>query len=56
MGQISKNARTSSATQKFFCSCGGEVKMKSIFNGGKLKNMAVCEKCKRQERKPGDFK
>jgi hypothetical protein len=53
---LSKNARVGIVTQKFFCSCGGEVKMKQVFAGGKLRNMAECEKCKRSERKPSDFK
>jgi len=56
MGQISKNARTSSATHKFLCPCGGEVKMKTVFSAGKKKNYAQCEKCKREERKPSEFK
>ena len=56
MAQASKNARTSSTTQKFFCSCGGEVKMKTLFENGKVKNFAECEKCKRTERRPSDFK
>jgi hypothetical protein len=56
MAQASKNSRTSSATQKFFCPCGGEVKMKTLFENGKVKNMAECEKCKRVERRPSDFK
>jgi transcription elongation factor Elf1 len=57
MGQASKNARTSSTTQKFFCpTCGGEVKMKTLFESGKFKNIAECEKCKRTERRPSDFK
>ena len=43
-------------TQKFFCNCGGEVKMKLVFDNGKLRNVAQCEKCQRQERKPSDFK
>jgi hypothetical protein len=53
---LSKNARVGIVTQKFFCSCGGEVKMKQVFNGGKLRNLAECEKCKRSERKPSDFR
>ena len=53
---ISKNARVGVVTHKFFCTCGGEVKMKQVFNGGKLRNVAQCEKCQRQERKPSDFK
>lgn len=56
MAQVSKNARTSSTTHRFACPCGGEVKMRSVFSGGKMKNIAVCEKCKREERKPKDFK
>ncbi len=56
MAQISKNARTGSSSQKFTCSCGGEVKMKSVFTGGKIKNVAECDKCKRRERRPRDFR
>jgi hypothetical protein len=56
MAQVSKNARTGTASQKFSCTCGGEVKMKSVFTSGKLKNVAVCEKCNRQERRPKDFR
>jgi hypothetical protein len=56
MAQISKNARTASSTQRFYCPCGGEIKMKTVFAGGKVKNLAECEKCKRQERRPRDFK
>jgi transcription elongation factor Elf1 len=57
MAQASKNSRTTSATQKFRCSsCGGEVKMKTLFENGKVKNVAECEKCKRTERRPSDFK
>jgi transcription elongation factor Elf1 len=57
MAQASKNSRTSSATQKFMCStCGGEVKMKTLFEDGKVKNIAECEKCKRKERRPSDFR
>jgi hypothetical protein len=53
---VSKNSRTSSATQKFLCSCGGEVKMKTLFEKGKAKPIAECQKCKRVERRPSDFK
>ena len=56
MAQASKNSRTTSATQKFVCSCGGEVKMKMIFEHGKVKNHAECEKCKRVERRPSGFR
>jgi hypothetical protein len=54
---ISKNARVGgSKTQRFFCTCGGDVKMKAVFRNGKLHNVAECEKCNRQERSPRDFK
>jgi len=56
MAQASKNSRTASASQKFLCSCGGEVKMKALFESGKVKNVAECDKCKRLERRPSDFK
>jgi len=55
MAQASKNSRTSATTQKFFCSCGGEIKMKALFDNGKVKNVAECDKCKRLERRPSDF-
>ena len=53
---LSKNARVGIVTQKFFCTCGGEVKMKLVFKTGKLRNVAECAKCQRSERKPSDFK
>jgi len=57
MGQASKNSRTASATQRFMCpDCGGEIKMKTLFEEGKVKNIAECEKCKRKERRPSDFR
>ena len=56
MPQASKNSRTSSATQKFMCSCGGEIKMKTTFEQGKVKNHAECDKCKRVERRPSNFR
>ncbi len=56
MAQVSKNARTASATQKFFCPCGGEIKMKTVFTDGKIRNLAECEKCSRRERRPRDFR
>ncbi len=56
MAQASKNARIGSGTHKFECPCGGEVKMKSVFYSGRMKHHAECEKCKRVERKPSDFR
>jgi len=56
MAEISKNARVNVVVERFFCGCGGEIKMKSVFSKGKLKSMAACSKCNRTERKPSDFK
>lgn len=56
MAGLSKNSRTAISTQKFICpNCGGEVGMKTMVNNGKVKNVAECQKCKRQERRPKDF-
>ena len=52
----SKNARRGIVAQKNFCSCGGEVKIKSVFKNGKLKQYAYCTECNRIERRPKDFK
>ncbi len=56
MAGASKNSRTAVATQKFLCPCGGEIVMKTMFENGKIKNIAECSKCKRIERRPKDFK
>ncbi len=56
MAEISKNARTNVVVEKFFCACGGEVKMRSVFNNGKVKTLAECTKCNRTARRPGDLK
>ena len=52
---VSKNSRTTVATQHFTCSCGGEIVVKTMMTNGKLKNIAECTKCKRVERRPKDF-
>lgn len=56
MAGASKNSRTSASTHKFFCSCGGEVVMKTLCENGRVKNHAECTQCKRVERRPKDFK
>lgn len=52
----SKNSRTTVTTQKFLCPCGGEIIMKTLYETGRIKNIAECSKCKRTERRPKDFK
>jgi hypothetical protein len=56
MADVSKNARGAANTQKFLCPCGGEIKMRSVFQKGKLRPVAECQSCRRQERKPSYFK
>lgn len=56
MAELSKNARAGSGTEKFYCSCGGEIKMKTIFTNGKLRTVAECQECHRVERRPRDFR
>ena len=57
MAGASKNSRSAVATHKFFCpDCGGEIVMKTMYERGRLKNIAECSKCKRVERRPKDFK
>lgn len=56
MAGASKNSRTTVAKQIFIDpESGGEIVMKTILKNGKLKNVAVCEKTKRVERRPKDF-
>ncbi len=56
MARVSKNARIGSGTHKFIhAEDGGEIKMLSIFQNGRMRHLAECEKCKRRERRPGDF-
>lgn len=56
MAEISKNARTNVVVEKFFCDCGGEIKMKSVFAKGRMKTVAECTKCNRAARRPGELK
>jgi hypothetical protein len=56
MAEISKNARVNVVVEKYFCDCGGEVKMKSIFAKGRMKTVAECTKCNRTGRRPNDLK
>ena len=57
MAGASKISRTAVATQKFICpDCGGEIVMKTMYDEGRIKNVAECSKCKRTERRPKDFK
>ena len=51
---ISKNARRGEA-QDLISRWGGKIVMKSVFENGKIRHYAVCEKSGTQARKPRDL-
>ena len=51
---ISKNVRREGA-QELTSRWGGKIVMKSVFDKGKLRHFAVCEKTGNQARKPRDL-
>ncbi|MFW6225955.1 MAG: hypothetical protein ACOC3V_03270 [bacterium] len=55
MAGVSKNARSGKSSQTFYHACGGEIKMKSIFSNGKLKNQAYCVQCGKTARRPKEL-
>ena len=36
--------------------CGGEIVMKTLYENGRLRNVAECSKCKLTKRRPKDFR
>jgi len=53
-GDISKNARRE-GSQVLTSRWGGKIVMKTIFEKGKLRHYAVCEKSGNKARKPRDL-
>ncbi len=53
-GNISKNARREGA-QQLMSRWGGKITMKSVFENGKMKHFAVCDKSGKIGRKPRDL-
>ncbi|MCK4516024.1 MAG: hypothetical protein KAU31_12245 [Spirochaetaceae bacterium] len=53
-GNISKNARRE-GTQQLLSRWGGKIIMKSVFENGKMKHFAVCDKSGTTGRKPRDL-
>lgn len=53
-GQISKNARRGDA-QELVSKWGGKIIMKSVFEKGRMKHYAVCEKTGNTGRRPKDL-
>ena len=55
MAKFSKNSRRNDKTQRFYCPCGGEVRMSGIMKKAKLRWLATCSKCGIEKKKPSDF-
>jgi len=53
-GNVSKNARREGA-KELLSRWGGAIKMRSIFENGKIRHFAECEKSKNTARKPKDL-
>jgi len=53
-GKISKNARRE-GTRQLTSRWGGSIKMRSVFENGRLKHFAVCEKTGNEARKAKDL-
>ncbi|MDD2297414.1 MAG: hypothetical protein WCS59_00810 [Sphaerochaetaceae bacterium] len=54
-GAISKNARRNASDKSLTSRWGGVIKMKSVFENGKLRHIAYCEKSGNTARKPKDL-
>ena len=54
-GNISKNARRQKIDAKLISKWGGEIKMHTVFENGKMKHLAKCEKSGNTARKPKDL-
>lgn len=53
-GKISKNARREGA-HELISRWGGKIVMKSVFENGRMRHYAYCEKTKNQGRRPRDL-
>ncbi len=54
-GNVSKNARREGAKAMTSRWGGGAIKMKAVFENGKLRHVAYCEKSGNTARKPKDL-
>lgn len=54
MSKISKNARRE-GKKEIASKWGGKIQMKSVFENGRIRHFAVCEKTGNQARKPRDL-
>jgi transcription elongation factor Elf1 len=53
---MAKNARSNVVSEKFYCPCGGEIKMLIAIKNNKKRLVARCTKCGTEKRKPSDFR
>lgn len=53
-GPVSKNARRD-GSQSLTSKWGGKIITKTVFENGRMKNFAVCEKTGKQARRPRDL-
>lgn len=55
-GTISKNARRGTGAEKLICKCGGVIKVVSVaIKGAKLRQVARCDSCGAEARKPKEL-
>lgn len=52
MAGISKNSRRGKVDQTLYSKWGGKIQMHTIFEGGKMKHYAQCDKTGNTARKP----
>ncbi len=53
-GKVSKNARRD-GSKEIVSKWGGKIVVKSVFENGRMRHFAVCEKTGNQARKPRDL-
>ena len=54
-GNVSKNARRGKVEAKLMSRWGGEIKMHTLFENGKIKHYAKCEATGNTARRPKDL-
>lgn len=54
MAKISKNARREKS-RDLISKWGGKIQMRSVFENGKVRHFAICDKTGNQARKPRDL-
>jgi len=52
--KVSKNSRRGQKENVLKCTCGGTIKMRTVFNGS-MKRFAQCGGCEKTARKPSEL-